>query len=146
AAGSRSHARAHPPAAPPVLRDRWALAPIAAAIALAARAWFPRIGEPFADDFDFLTHAGAGGGWLDGGGSSFYWRPLARQLYYRLFGGLMLDHPAWIAALQAVGLAVAAWLVYRTLRPAGLGGAPAAAASCPPLLREPRRARVSWPT
>ncbi|MBI1797712.1 MAG: tetratricopeptide repeat protein [Candidatus Eisenbacteria bacterium] len=141
-------ARAHAVAAsaPPVFADAWALAPIAAAIALAARAWFAWIGEPFADDFDFLTHAGAGGGWLDGGGSRFYWRPVARQLYYRTLGGTMLAHPAWIAAFQAACLALAAWLLYRTLRHRGIGGAAAAFAACFPLLLEPARALVAWPT
>jgi hypothetical protein len=131
---------------PRIARDPWALAPILAAIALVTRAWFPRIGEPFADDFDFLTHAGAGGGWLDGGGSRFYWRPVARQLYYRTLGGAMLAHPAWIALLQGACLALAAWLLYRTLRRGGLSGLTAATAACVPLLMEPTRALVAWPT
>jgi hypothetical protein len=53
-------------------------------------------GEPVADDYDFLHHAmfSGPGHWLDGGGSVFYWRPLARQVYYRALAGLMLSHPA----------------------------------------------------
>jgi tetratricopeptide (TPR) repeat protein len=121
---------------------------LAAAALLAARSWFSRIGEPFADDFDFLDHASRSGpgGWLDGGGSSFYWRPLARQLYYRSLGGLMISHPGWIAAFQALCLALTALLLYRTLRRRGFAGIGAAAAAAFPLLIEASRSLVAWPT
>jgi hypothetical protein len=80
-----------------------------AAIALAIKSWFPFIGEPVADDFDFIHHTlfAGPGAWLDGGGSSFYWRPLARQLYYALLDGVTLAHPMWVAVLHTVWLALA---------------------------------------
>src|SRR4029077_2640001 len=72
----------------PLWRDPWALA-VALAVApvlVAARTGLP--GEPVADDFGFLHRALLSGSpdWLGGGGSPLYWRPLSRQLYYRLFG------------------------------------------------------------
>ena len=133
--------------APPSWRDAWALVPLLAALALAARAWFPFVGEPIADDFDFLEHArsSGSGAWWDGGGARFYWRPLARQLYYRLFGEAMLAHPAWIAALAAACLALAALLLYAALRRRWPGTWAAAAASFP-LLLEAGRPLISSPT
>lgn len=132
---------------PPLVADGWALAPVVAALLVAVRAWFPFVGEPVADDFDFLHHRAAGGpdAWLDGGGSRFYWRPLARQLYYRGFGDLMLAHPAWIAAFQVVLLALAGVLLHRALRRRWPGGWAAAAASFP-ILIEAGRALIATPT
>lgn len=111
----------------------WAWAPVLAALLVAIRAWYPFVGEPVADDFDFLHHRSTPGldAWLDGGGSDFYWRPLARQLYFRVAGDLVLAHPAWIAALHVVCLALAGWLLYRALRPRWPGAWAAAAASFP---------------
>jgi hypothetical protein len=105
------------------------------------------LGEPVADDYDFLHHAflSGGGDWLDGGGSLFYWRPLARQLYYRLLGPMMLAHPAWIALLQAVFVGLAALLLYRALRvrwPASW----AATAATFPFLTESARMLIATPT
>ncbi len=133
-----------PGPAPPWTRDGWALAPLLAALALAAHAWFPFIGEPVADDFDFLHHTiyAAPGGWLDGGGSRFYWRPLARQLFYRLLGGPMQAHPAGVAAFEVALAALAGLLLYRALRRYWPGGWAAAAASFP-LLIEAGRPLVS---
>ncbi len=137
--------RVHTP--PPLLSDAWALAPFLATILVAIRSWYPFIGEPVADDFDFLQHRTVPGpdAWLDGGGSRFYWRPLARQLYYRVFGDLMLAHPAWIAALQAVFLALAGWLLYHALRRHWPAPWAAAAASFP-ILIEAGRTLIATPT
>ena len=128
-------------------RDHWTLAPLLAALALAAHAWFPFVGEPVADDFDFLHHTFLSGrpSWLDGGGSHYYWRPLARQLYYRILGGPMLAHPAWIAGIEAALVAIAGLLLYRTLRRVWPGPWAATAASFPFLL-EAGRPLVSCPT
>lgn len=128
-------------------RDRWALAPLLAALALAAHAWFPFVGEPVADDFDFLhdTFLSGHGDWLDGGGSHYYWRPLARQLYYRVLGGVMLTHPAWVAGLETALAALAGLFLYRALRRYWPGAWAAAAASFP-LLLEAGRPLVSCPT
>src|SRR5205823_3426776 len=65
--------------------DRWAWVCLLVAVPSLLASLGGPLGEPVADDYDFLHHAAfAGRGrWLDGGGSLFYWRPLARQLYYR---------------------------------------------------------------
>lgn len=128
-------------------RDRWALAPLLAALALAVHTWFPFIGEPVADDFDFLhdTFLSGRGDWLDGGGSHYYWRPLARQLFYRVLGGAMLAHPAWVAAFEAALVALAGLLLYGALRRHWPAPWAAVAASFP-LLLEAGRPLVSCPT
>jgi tetratricopeptide (TPR) repeat protein len=137
---SRPPAPAVPTPAAPLLRDPWAAAPLLAALVLAAHAWFSHIGEPVLDDFDFLHHAAssAPGGWLDGGGSHFYWRPLARQAYYRLLGGLLLAHPAWGAALETAFAALAGLLLYRALRSRWPAHWAAAAATFPLLIEAAR--------
>jgi hypothetical protein len=137
---ARPPAPAAPAPAAALLRDPWAAAPLVAALLLAAHAWFSHIGEPVLDDFDFLHHAAsaAPGGWLDGGGSNFYWRPLARQAYYRLFGGLVLAHPAWSAALETAFAALAGLLLYRALRSRWPAHWAAAAATFPLIIEAAR--------
>jgi len=104
------------------------------------------LGEPVADDYDFLYHARFHANqWLDGGGSLFYWRPLARQAYYGLLGTMMLQHPAVVALLQALMVSLAAVLLYRTLRvrwPAPW----AAAAAVFPFIMESARQLIATPT
>jgi hypothetical protein len=126
-------------------RDPWALAVALAVLpaVFAARHGLP--GEPVADDFGFLHRALLSGrlDWLGGGGSPLYWRPLSRQLYYRLLGPLMLSHPLLVALLQAALLAAAGVLLYRALRPAWPAPA-AAAAGAFPLLLEADRQLIAW--
>jgi tetratricopeptide (TPR) repeat protein len=130
-----------------VWRDPWALAVALAVVPVlvAARSGLP--GEPVADDFGFLHRALLSGhlDWLGGGGSPLYWRPLSRQLYYRLLGPLMLSHPLLVALLQAALLAAAGVLLYRALRPAWPAPA-AAAAGAFPLLLEANRQLIAWPS
>jgi hypothetical protein len=106
-----------------------------------------RLGEPVADDFACLHRAQftRGLSLFDGYGSAFYWRPLSRQLYFKLLAPLMLPQPAWIAALHVVLLALMALLLYRALR-AQLGGPRAALAASFPLLMESTRMLVAWPS
>ena len=121
--------------------------PLLAALALAIHSWFAFVGEPMADDFDFLHHTFFSGRdrWFDGGGSRFYWRPVARQLYYRLLGDTMLAHPAWVSALEVGFAALAGLCIHRALRRSWPGAWAAAAASFP-LLIEAGRPLVSSPT
>jgi hypothetical protein len=112
---------------------------VVAAILLAARSWYPFIGEPVSDDFDYLHNARfADADWLDGGGSRLYWRPLARQVYFRLLGATILEHPAWVAALHALLAAVAGLFLDRALRRSWPGAGAAAAATFPLLMSEAR--------
>ena len=105
------------------------------------------LGEPVAEDFDFLRHWRLLGNHslLDGGGSLAFWRPVAHQLYYGALGTLILEHPRVVAAIHAVLLALSALLLYRTLRPRWSGPQAAAAASFP-FLSESVRTVVSWPS
>ena len=123
----------------------WALAP--AALPVVLRASGLPLGEPFADDFAFLRRALFDGALplTDGGGSPLFWRPLSRQVYFGLFGRLMLAHPAWIAAIHVLVLVASAALVYRALRPRWPAAWCAAAASFP-LLLEANRMLITWPS
>src|SRR5262249_55175805 len=131
---------------PPVWRDPWAWAAVAPVVLLIWRAWGAPLGEPFADDFDFLHHAMFGGAmrWLDGGGATVYWRPLSRQLYFDLLGPLTLTHPRMVAGLHAMVLVLVAALVYRALR-VRWGGAWSAAAASFALIAEANRSLLLWP-
>lgn len=75
------------------------------------------MGEPAAEDFDFLHRAlfHGMGSLLDGGGSQAFWRPLAHQVYYATLGRLALSHPGVLAGIHALLLALGALLVYRAL-------------------------------
>ena len=105
------------------------------------------LGEPFADDFDFLHHTLFTGRWqlLDGGGGGLYWRPLARQAYYGLLGPLLLSHPLAVAVLHAAAFALAAVLLQRAL--SRVWPAPAAAlAAVFPLALPGVRVMLAWPS
>ena len=105
------------------------------------------LGEPFADDFDYLHRAlfGGRGSFFDGYGSNLYWRPLGRQVYYGALSRVILANPGAIAALHVALLALAAWLLYRAFRPAWPGPAAAAMAAFP-LWMESSRMLVAWPS
>lgn len=104
------------------------------------------LGEPFADDFNFLRHAFFHpGSWLDGGGAAIYWRPLSRQAYYALMGPWMVTSPWLTVGFHVTVAAAASLLVYRAFRAVWSGPWAAAAASFP-LLSEPSRTFLLWPT
>src|SRR5262249_18336206 len=66
--------------APPLARDPWAWVAVLGVIPLIVRAWGAPLGEPVAEDFDFLHYAlFQRFSPFDGGGSSSFWRPLAHQ-------------------------------------------------------------------
>jgi len=105
------------------------------------------LGEPVADDFDFLHRVlyAPHFSLFDGGGAARYWRPLSRQIYYEVLAPLMLPQPGFIAALHVALLALVALLLYRALR-ASLGGPLAALAASFPLLMESTRMLIAWPS
>ena len=126
--------------------DPWALAPAAAALLPLLKLWGAPVGEPVADDYDFLHHALlAPGRLLDGGGALIYWRPLARQIYYAAAGPLMLSHPLAIALLHVLLLAASAVLIQRALAPS-LGGPRAAVAATFPVVADSARTLILWPS
>ncbi|MEO5616288.1 MAG: hypothetical protein ABIS67_00810, partial [Candidatus Eisenbacteria bacterium] len=134
-------------ATPSLLRDPWGWLTALAVLPLVLLTQGTPRGEAVAEDFDFLRRAllEGGGSWFDGGGSLAFWRPVSHQLYYRLLGELILEHPARVAALHLVLLAMAALLLYRIFRRAWPGPVAMAAASFP-LLAESTRTLVCWPS
>ena len=129
------------------LKDRWCWAALASVLVLVAHSVGAPLGEPVAEDFDFLSRALLSGRHtlLDGGGSQAFWRPVSHQLYYLIFGRLMLAAPWAMALVHALLMGLAVWLVYRALRPALSGPAAAVAASFP-VLAESTRTVLSWPS
>jgi hypothetical protein len=137
-----------PPAPPPPLhRDRWAWLSVLGVLPIVIHAWGAPLGEAVAEDFDFLhrvmfskTHT-----LLDGGGSSSFWRPVAHQLYYETFAGLILHHPGLLSTLHVLMLALASLLLYRSFRRAHSGPVAMVVATFP-LLSESTRTVISWPS
>jgi hypothetical protein len=128
------------------VRDPWAWASLAVVALLLVRAWGAPFGEPVADDFDHLHHVlfARDHSWWGGGGSSSFWRPLAYQGYYGLLTGTILAHPAWIAGLHALLVAVTVVLVHDIAR-RHVAGPLAAIAATFPWLVESARALVLVP-
>jgi hypothetical protein len=132
---------------PPTWRDPWAWIALLAIVPVLLHSRGAPLGEPVADDFDFLRwtllldrHA-----FFDGGGSNSFWRPLAHQVYYSVLGETILTHPLRIAALHVLLLAGCALLLYRMIRRVQPGWIAASAASFP-LLAESSRALIAWPS
>jgi hypothetical protein len=128
-------------------RDAWCWGALSSVVLLVWHSMGAPLGEPVAEDFDFLSRAllSARHTLLDGGGSAAFWRPVSHQLYYLAFGRLMLWEPRLMAAVHAALMAVAVWLVYRALRPTLSGPVSAVAASFP-VLAESTRTVLSWPS
>src|SRR5258706_2672687 len=133
--------------APPLHRDRWAWLAALAVLPVVIHAWGAPLGEAVAEDFDFLqrvlfskTHT-----LLDGGGSTAFWRPVAHQLYYETFGGLILHHPALLATLHVLMLSFSTVLLYGAFRTVWPGPAALVVATFP-LLSESTRTVISWPS
>lgn len=133
--------------AAPTWRDPWAWLSAGSVLLLLLRTRGAPRGVPVAEDFDFLHRALLEPGFslLDGGGSTSFWRPVSHQLYYETFGSLVLSHPAWVGAIHAAMLALAAVLLYRTFRLYWDGPSAAAAASFP-ILAESTRTLIGWPS
>ena len=136
-----------PETAQPLWRDPWALATALAVVPLLVRCAGAPLGEPVAEDFDFLRRSlffGLGS-LFDGGGSTAFWRPLAHQVYYAALGPLIVSHPRLVAALHALLLAAGSVFVFRALR-SHLGAQAAAVAAAFPMFSESTRTLVAWPS
>ena len=148
-AASAARVRASRGAGPPVAwwRDVWCWAAMSTVLVLVGHSLGAPLGEPVAEDFDFLHRAllGANHTLLDGGGSVAFWRPVSHQLYYLALGRVMLAEPRVVAALHALLMVVAVWLVYRGLRNT-LSAPVAAVAASFPVLAESTRTVLSWPS
>ena len=143
----RGAASAPPPPIP------WALLGALALLPLWWKSRSPTLGMPVADDYLFLSRL-AFERPLDlfgPMGAAYYWRPLSRQAYYLLVGP-WLERAPWVAALLAALLLLALYLVLLRLARRVLdhespwAGAVAAAVACSPLLAEPARVLLAWPS
>jgi tetratricopeptide (TPR) repeat protein len=136
-----------PGPAPPLARDPWAWLALAGVVPLVLHCLGAPLGEPVADDFDFLHRAllEPTRSLLDGGGSLAFWRPLSHQLYYLGLGRLMLTAPGAVAGLHVLLLALATLLLYRAVR-RSFPGSLAAAVALFPLWADSTRTHVAWPS
>lgn len=134
------------PERPPLARDPWVLALLAAIALLLARSLRAPLGEPVADDFDHLHHVLFAGSWswFDGGGSASFWRPLAYQGWYGVWHEVILTHPTVLAGVHLLLLAIATVLLYDLARDR-LTGAGAALVATFPLGLEAARALLTVP-
>jgi len=137
-------------APPPSRRAEWAAALGVGVASLVALLWASRgalLGVPAADDYDYLAALRFERplDWLGPMGSIWYWRPLSRQLYFTALDGAFFQAPLVVAAVHALLLAALFVLAYRAARAAfDPWGASAIAAF--PLLAEPTRELLAWPT
>ncbi len=128
----------------------WAWALGGALLALGALFFACRgapLGAAVADDYAYLGNLRLDGKIdpFDSMGSPFYWRPLSRQLYFSLVGPWLRAAP-WGAALLHAALFILLYAVlYRSARRA-LGPPAAAALASFPLLAEPARVLLAWPS
>jgi len=131
----------------PTWRDPWAWVTLAALLPLVFSTRGAPRGEPVAEDFDFLYRAllAPSHPLFDGGGSSAFWRPVSNQLYFGVFGELILTSPRLVAAFHFALAGVAALLLYRVFR-RSFPGPVAATVACFPLLAESMRGMVCWPS
>lgn len=132
-------------APPPFAGDPWAWVVLLGVLPLVLRSLGAPLGEPIADDFDYLyrallTHER---GFFDGFGSILYWRPVGRQVYYLLLSPLIVAAPWIVPTLHAVLLGLAGLLIYRALRSQWSGPAAAVAATFP-MLAESTRMLLAW--
>lgn len=135
------------PAPPPMRRDPWLWLVLLAALLAPLGALGTPMGEPFADDFDYLRYSllETEHSFFGGGGSVLYWRPLTRQVYFGLLGPAMVTQPWVVALAHSLVLALSALLLYRAWRPRTSGPWAATAASFPFVL-ETTRMLVVWPS
>jgi hypothetical protein len=128
--------------------ERWW--PAAGLLALAALWWSCRgalFGVPTADDYEYLYRLTFQRPleWFDSMGAPFYWRPLTRQGYYAALGPWMLRAPWMVSAVHGLLLAALYVALYRIVR-RGYPAWVAMLAAAAPLLSEPARVLLVWPT
>jgi len=132
---------------PPTWRDAWAWLSLVAVVLVIVQVRGAALAEPVLDDILHLRYLILGRHFdlLDGGGVPYYWRPLAKQIYFTLLGPVLITRPTWVAGLHVVALGAMTLLLYRALRATWPGGWAAAAASFA-VLHESTRMFVAWPS
>ena len=139
-------AATEPPASKPHAAVPWPWLCLLAPLVLLAHSLGAPLGQPVAEDFDFLHHAlFSPFDLLDGGGSVAFWRPIPHQLYYRALAPVILGAPGVVAALHLVLLGVSSLLIFRAFRRAW-PPAWAAVIATFLMLSESTRTLVAWPS
>jgi len=119
------------------------------ALALLILLWTCRrapLGVPAADDYDYLYALRFQRfDFLGSMGSNFYWRPLGRQIYYAALQPFFWTAPWVVTLVHALLLFATFVVIFRVARHA-LPAPVAAAAAAFPLLAEPMRTLLVWPT
>jgi hypothetical protein len=125
----------------------WALLGALAVLPLLWASRSPTLGMPVADDYLFLSRLAFERPLEFFGpmGAAYYWRPVSRQLYYLLVGPWLLRAP-WVATLVALLLLLALYATLYRLARRGFSPPLAAAIACFPLLSEPARVLLLWPS
>ncbi|HVP14847.1 MAG TPA: hypothetical protein VMS88_04845 [Terriglobales bacterium] len=125
----------------------WVLAGALGILPLLWASRTPTLGVPVIEDYTFL-HSLAWHRPVDIFGPlgfAWYWRPVSRQLYYFLVGPFLV-RAHWVAVLLALAMLLAIYaLLYRLARRA-FAPPMAAAIACFPLLAEPARVLIAWPS
>ena len=126
---------------------------LAVTVAVGLLAWSartPTFGAAVADDYAMLAwqrlqHHDPVSWWFSTMGAAWYWRPVSRQLWFALVGPFLPGTPVVPAALAVVLLLVTGMLLYHLTRNR-LGAGGAAMVAMAPLLSEPLRALIVWPS
>ncbi len=134
------------PSPPPRAGRLWAFLGALAIVPLLWASRSPTLGVPVADDYLFLSTLARGRPDFFGPmGAAYYWRPLSRQLYYLLVGPWLIRAP-WLGTLVAALLLLALYLALYRIARRGLSPPLAAAVAAFPLLSEPARVFLAWPS
>ena len=125
----------------------WSLVGALAILPLLWASRSPTLGLPVADDYVFLSRLAFERplDFFGPMGAAYYWRPVSRQLYYLLVGPWLLRAP-WVATLLAVLLLLGLYAVLYRLARRGFSPPLSAAIACFPLLSEPARVLLAWPS
>ena len=104
-------------------------------------------GVPVADDYAFLARLTFQRplDWFDSMGATYYWRPLSRQLYFSALGGTLFEAP-WRSALVHVAVLLVTYVALWRVARRGFAAPVATAIAVFPLLSEPARALLAWPS
>jgi hypothetical protein len=144
---SRSPAPAARPAGPAPFLSPWIVAgPFALLLALGSARGAP-LGTPICDDYAFLDRLAFARplDWLGSMGAAFYWRPIARQLYYSVLGPGML-HTPWVIAAVHAALFLAVFALAWDLARRSFAAPVAAAIATFPIVSESTRMLLGWPS
>ena len=125
----------------------WALAGALTILPLLWASRAPTLGVPVADDYLFLSSLVFGRplDFFGPMGAAYYWRPVSRQLYFLLVGPWLLRAP-WLAPMLAALLLLALYAVLYRIARRRFDAPVAAALAGFPLLAEPARIFLAWPS